>query len=300
MTYFIQRGEVDVKPSKKITPWLFSAPALLVYVFIVIVPIIWTIQLSLNSYNGIGIMEFVGLDNYTIMFKDPVFLETVKNSLFFMLVSTAVQIVIGLLLAIILSSIGKGSNFLRVIYFIPCIISSMAISQIFRKLLSVQPAGVLAALMKLIGMEPISLLSEPKLVLLVVALIDAYKFLGIYMIIFYSALKDIDESVVEAAAIDGCTWFKLQTKIKIPMIKNIIVMVTVLLVSGTLKGFDISYILTKGGPGTSSELVATYMYKTAFGATKYGLGSAMAVFLVVECLIAVFIVRKIGSRIERE
>lgn len=289
-----------MKPSKKIVPWLFSAPALFVYIFVVIVPIVWTIQLSLNNYSGIGAMEFTGLDNYKMMFKDPVFKETVMNSLFFMVVSTAVQMVVGLVLAIILNSIGRGANFLRVIYFVPCIISSMAISQIFRKLLSVQPAGVLAALMELVGMEPISLLSEPKLVLLVVTLIDAYKFLGIYMIIFYSALKDIDESVVEAAAIDGCTWLQLQTKIKIPMIKNIIIMVAVLLVSGTLKGFDISYILTKGGPGTASELVATYMYKTAFGATKYGLGSAMAVFLVVECLLAVFIVRKIGDRIEKD
>ena len=144
------------------------------------------------------------------------------------------------------------------------------------------------------------MLSDSKWVLLAVTLIDSYKFVGIYMIIFYSALKDIDESVVEAAAIDGCTWWQLHAKIKIPMITNIVVMVAVLLVSGTLKGFDISYILTKGGPGTSSELVATYMYKTAFGSTKYGLASAMAVFMIIECLIAVFLVRKLGSKIQKD
>lgn len=288
-----------MKPNKKIVPWLFAAPALAAYIFVVLIPILWTVYLSMCEYGGLGAIEFIGLENYKLILNDSVFWEVVQNSLFFMAVSTAVQMVLGMVLAIILSSITKGANILRVVYFVPCIISSMGISQIFRQLLSVQPEGVLAAVMRLIGMKPIALLSESKWVLLVVALVDAYKYLGIYMVIYYSAFKDIDESVLEAAAIDGCTWLQLQLKIKIPMIKNIIVMVAVLLVNGTLKGFDISYILTKGGPGTSSELVATYMYKTAFGATKYGLGSAMAVYLVMECMMAVFIVRKTGSWVER-
>ena len=245
-------------------------------------------------------MHFTGLENYMLMFRDPVFWESVRNNLFFMVVSTVVQMIVGLALAIILSNIKRGANILRVVYFIPCIISSMAISQIFQKLLSVQPEGVFAAVLNLFGMEPVALLSEPKWALLVVTLIDAYKFVGIYMIIFYSALKDIDESVVEAASIDGCSWWQLHTKIKIPMITNILVMVAVLLVSGTLKGFDISYILTKGGPGTSSELVATYMYKTAFGSVKYGLASAMAVFMIVESLIAVFLVKRLGAMFQKD
>lgn len=288
-----------MKIKKKLEPWLFSAPALLVYIFIVIVPIIWSVAFSLFEYNGIGAMRFTGLENYMLMFRDPVFWESVRNNLFFMVVSTVVQMIVGLALAIILSNIKRGANILRVVYFIPCIISSMAISQIFQKLLSVQPEGVFAAVLNLFGMEPVALLSEPKWALLVVTLIDAYKFVGIYMIIFYSALKDIDESVVEAASIDGCSWWQLHTKIKIPMITNIVVMVAVLLVSGTLKGFDISYILTKGGPGTSSELVATYMYKTAFGSVKYGLASAMAVFMIVESLIAVFLVKRLGAMFQK-
>ena len=289
-----------MKQKRNIDAWLFSGPALVIYLAVVIIPIIWSVGLSLFEYNGIGAMHFTGLGNYVLMFKDPVFWQTVTNSLVFMVVSTVLQLVMGLALAIILSNIKRGANVLRVVYFIPCIISSMAISQIFQKLLSVQPEGVLAAIMKVLGMEPVALLSESKWVLLVIAVIDAYKFVGIYMIIFYSALKDIDESVVEAATIDGCGWWQLHTKIKIPMIMNIVVMVLVLLVSGTLKGFDISYILTKGGPGTSSELVATYMYKMAFGSTKYGLASAMAVFLIIECLLAVFLVQRFGAKLQKD
>lgn len=189
MSCIIIEEEQKLKPRKKLVPWLFSAPALLVYVFVVIVPIIWSVGFSLFEYNGIGSMKFVGVDNYVLMVRDPVFWEAVCNNLFFMIVSTAAQMIVGLALAIILSNIKWGANFLRVVYFIPCIISSMAISQIFQKLLSVLPEGVFAAVVKLFGMQPIALLSDSKWVLLAVTLIDSYKFVGIYMIIFF-ALSD--------------------------------------------------------------------------------------------------------------
>ena len=131
-----------MKPRKKLVPWLFSAPALLVYVFVVIVPIIWSVGFSLFEYNGIGSMKFVGVDNYVLMVRDPVFWEAVCNNLFFMIVSTAAQMIVGLALAIILSNIKWGANFLRVVYFIPCIISSMAISHISKAALSVAGRGI--------------------------------------------------------------------------------------------------------------------------------------------------------------
>ena len=289
-----------MKPKSKLEPWLFSAPALAIYIFTVIIPVIWSVTYSFFNYDGISEMKFIGLDNYVRLFQDEVFRVSLLNNLFFMVAGTLVQLFMGLLLATILTNITKGSNLLRVVYFIPCIISSMAICQIFAKLLSVQPQGVLAAVMTALGHEPIAVLSEPKLALAAVTLIDAYKFCGIYMVIFYSAFMSVDHSVIEAAYIDGCGWWQSYRYVKLPMIKNIFFVATVMLVNGTLKGFDISYILTHGGPGTSSELVATYMYKTAFSAVKFGYGSAISVFLVIECLLAVGVVRYIGSRAEKE
>ena len=289
-----------MKPKNRLVPWLFSTPALAIYIFTVLVPVVWSMVYSFFDYNGVSNMNFVGLDNYFQLFQDKVFKTSVMNNLIFMAISTVFQLFMGLLLATILTSITKGNNILRVAYFIPCIISSMAICQIFVKLLSVQPEGVLAALMKAMGMAPVAVLSDPKLALLVVSIIDGYKFCGIYMVIFYSAFLSVDQEVIEAAYIDGCSWWQSYCYIKLPMIKNIFFVVLVLLVNGTLKGFDISYILTSGGPGTSSEMVATYLYKTAFSSMKYGYGSTIAVFLVVECLLAVGIVRFIASRTERE
>ncbi len=285
-----------MRPRNKWEPWLFSAPALIVYVCIVLVPVVWSIVYSVFDWNGISAMKFVGLQNYSRMFGDEVFKTSFFNNLFFMAVGTIYQVFTGLIMAIILTNITKGNNILRVIYFIPCIISSMAICKIFEKLLSVEPQGVLAAIMEGMGMEPIALLSEPKWALLVVTLVDGYKFCGLYMVIFYSAFMAISNDVVEAAYIDGCTWGQQYRYIKLPMIKNIFFVVLVIVINGTLKSFDVSYILTNGGPGSASELVATYTYKTAFSSTQFGYGSALSVFLLVESLVAVGIIRIFQQR----
>lgn len=287
------------KSKKKIAPWLFSGPALLAYTSVVIVPIICSLGFSFYDYSGVGKRVFNGINNYVRMFRDDTFLIAIKNNLLLMAGSTAIQMVLGLVLAILLSNIRKFTNVLRVAYFVPCIISSAAICQIFSKMFSIVPEGVIPALMRLGGMEQIAFLSDSKWALAIVIILDAYKYVSMHMIIFYSALMDVDESVVEAAIVDGCGWWKLHTKIKIPMIMNIIVMELVLLINGTLKAFDISYILTKGGPGTTTELVVTYMYKTSFGMAKFGVGSAMAVFLAVESLAAVGIVRYIGNKLQQ-
>ncbi len=281
---------------KQIAPWLFSGPALVVYILVVIIPIIYSLAFSFYDYSGVGNMTFNGINNYINMFRDGTFRVAIKNNLYLMAGSTTIQMLIGLGLAILLSNIRKFTNVLRVAYFVPCIISSAAICQIFSRMFSIVPEGVIPAMMRLVGLKQIAFLSEADWALLIVIMLDAFKFVGMHMLIFYSGLMDIDASVVEAAIVDGCGWWKLHTQIKIPMIMNIIIMELVLLINGTLKAFDISYILTKGGPGTTTELVATYMYKTSFGMAKFGVGSAMSVFLAVESLLAVGIVRYIGKK----
>lgn len=288
-----------MKPKHKLEPWLFLLPALLVYVFVVMVPVVWSLVYSFFNWKGIGAMKFAGLDNYVRMFSDRKMLTAIQNNLLYMVLGTCVQVFMGLLMATLLSNITRGSNILRVLYFIPCIISSMAICKIFEKLLSVQPEGLIAAIVSALGGKPKALLSSPDLALIMVTLVDAYKFCGLYMVIFYSAFMNIDHEVIEAAYIDGCTWWQQYVHIRLPMIKPIFFTVVVILVNGTLKSFDVSYILTNGGPGTASELVATYMYKVSFNQTNFGYGSAISMFLLLESLVAVGIVRLIGSRSEK-
>lgn len=279
-----------MKPKNKIQPLMFVLPALIVYILTVIVPILWSMGYSFFSWNGISDMKFVGLENYIRMFQDNTFLTAIVNNLKFVLIGSIFQITVGLLLAILLEHITKGKNVMRVIYFVPCIISSMAICQIFSKMLSAQPQGLVCYIMEKIGMEPIALLANSKTALLTITLIDGYKYCGLYMIIFYSAFVSISKDVIEAATMDGCNVLQQYRYIKFPLIKNIFSIVIVMLVNGCLKTFDVFYILDN--KSRSTEMVATYMYKTAFNSADFGYGSALSVFLVVECLAAVAIIQK--------
>lgn len=287
-----------MNPRHRIEPWLYLAPALLLYLFSVIVPVAWSIVYGFFDWNGIGDMKYVGLNNYVRMFSDVKMVTSIMNNLKFMAIGTVVQVFMGLAMATLLYSIVKGSNILRVLYFIPCIISSMAICKIFEKLLSVQPQGLVAAIVTALGGKPFAVLSSPQHALLAVALIDAYKFCGLYMVIFYSAFMAIDHEVLESSYIDGCNWWQQYWHIRLPLIRPIFFTVLVILVNGLLKSFDVPYILTKGGPGTVSELVATYMYKISFNSTKFGYGSAISMFMLAESLVAVGLIRFIGSRAE--
>ena len=269
---------------------MFVLPALIVYILTVIVPILWSMGYSFFSWNGISDMKFVGLENYIRMFQDNTFLTAIVNNLKFVLIGSIFQITVGLLLEILLEHITRGKNVMRVIYFVPCIISSMAICQIFSKMLSAQPQGLVCYIMEKIGMEPIALLANSKTALLTITLIDGYKYCGLYMIIFYSAFVSISKDVIEAATMDGCNVLQQYRYIKFPLIKNIFSIVIVMLVNGCLKTFDVFYILDN--KSRSTEMVATYMYKTAFNSADFGYGSALSVFLVVECLAAVAIIQK--------
>jgi len=281
--------------------WLFVLPALVVFTGIVIIPIGWSLSLSLGSWNGLSKWKFTGVENYVRMFFDTVFLQALLNSLYFAFVGSLAQLVLGMLMAVAIASAKWFRNTIRVAYFIPAVISSVAISQIFVQLLSANPEGFLNGTLRAMGLEHLTqpFLSNTSLTLAIVTLVDAYKFCAIYMAIFYSALISLDRDVIAAAEIDGANWWQVLFLIKFPLIWSTIAASVVLVVSGTLRGFDVSFVMTNGGPGASSELVSTYMYKTLFNRSNFGYGSAIAVFLVVECLVVVAIIRKIFDSTEK-
>jgi raffinose/stachyose/melibiose transport system permease protein len=281
--------------------WAFVLPALIVFTGIVMIPIAWSLSLSLGNWNGLSKWKFTGLENYARMFQDTVFRQAFLNSLYFAFVGSIAQLILGMAMAIAIASAKWFRNAIRVVYFIPAVISSVAISQIFVQLLSANPEGFINGSLRALGLEQYTQawLSNTNLTLAIVTLVDAYKFCAIYMAIFYSALISLDKDVLAAAEIDGAGWWQQLFLVKFPLIWATIAASVVLVVSGTLRGFDVSFVMTNGGPGTSSELVSTYMYKTLFNRSNFGYGSAIAVFLAVECLIVVAIIRKIFDSTER-
>ncbi|WP_130860591.1 carbohydrate ABC transporter permease [Gracilibacillus phocaeensis] len=274
---------------------IFILPALLVYLLTVFVPIIWSMYLSLFSWDGIFDKIFIGLDNYKKMFlSDNAFWKAYLNNIIFLFIVVSIQIALGLVAAFALTKINKFRNLLKTLYFIPAIVSSVAIAELFRTMYSLNPMGMINYLLGFLGLETLQTawLSEIETVLVAVSLPEAWRFIGLYMVILYAALLSIPKEVIEAAEIDGANEFKIFRYIKFPLIKPIVLIALVMSITGALKGFDIPFILTGGGPGYNSELLTTYMYNQAFSTMQYGYGSAIAVFIVLQSLIIVGLLRK--------
>ena len=278
---------------------MFLAPALIIYCAFVIVTIVWAAGYSFFDWDGMGAKTFVGLENYIRLFtRDRSFWPVVGNTIIYTVIQIAIQIVGGLLFAIFLSRVVRFRAGLQTMYYMPVVISSVAICQIFSKLLSVTPMGVVNALLSKINPAWYNLewISSPDRSLYVAAFVEGYKYLGLYMVIFYAALIGVPADLTEAATIDGASTFRQYWNIKIPYIKPVILTNCVLVLNGSMRSFDISFLLTKGGPGHTSELLATNMYKQAFSSLKYGYGSAVAVAIVIFCVIIGIVFQKITHR----
>lgn len=267
---------------------MFILPALTVYVAVVIVSILWASAYSLFDWNGMGDMTLVGMNNFIRLFTwDKNFWPVVTNTLVYTVLQILLQVFGGLMLAIFLTRIGRRTRVgLQTLYYMPVVISSVAICQIFTKIFSVTPTGLMNALLALIdpSLEKFQWISNPRISLYVTAFVEGYKYAGLYMVIFYAALIAVPEELTEAATIDGASVFRQYVNVKLPYIYPVIITNCVLVLNGSLRSFDISFLLTKGGPGNSSELLASFMYKQAFTSMKYGYGSAVAVFIVALCL----------------
>lgn len=267
---------------------LFLMPALLLYTFIVFVPILCSVYYSLFRWNGMGSMKFIGIRNYIELFtQDKVVWPVLLQTMAYMLLQILFQVGGGLLLALLLTLLVRARALFQTIYYIPVVVSSVAICQIFDKLFSVTPTGLINHLLSFINedLKMTEWLTTPILSLVVTAFAEGYKTMGVYMVTFFAALLSVPDDLSEAAKMDGANWLKTVLHVKLPYIRPIVVANMVLVLNNALRSFDFSFMLTAGGPGTSSELLASFMYKKAFGSMQYGYGSAVAVFIVAICLI---------------
>ena len=271
---------------------VFLLPAFIVYSVIVMVPILVSIYYSCLDWNGIGKKSFVGFNNYIKLFGDSVFRQAFGNNIIYIVIVMVLQLGFGFSIAVLLTYLKKGRGFIQTVYYIPSVITVIAISQLFTGFYSYEPLGLFNIFRKMLGMEPVAFLSEYKTVLWAVASVEGWQYIGIYMIIFYSALVSVSPDILEAARIDGATELQILVKIRIPAIANVIMLSCILSLVGALRGFAAPMNMTKGGPNHRSEILATYMYKKACTSRDYGYGSAIAVIIVVLSIIGVLLISK--------
>ncbi|RKQ32493.1 carbohydrate ABC transporter permease [Oceanobacillus halophilus] len=280
--------------SNKWIIFLYTFPALLLIAVLIVIPLILSGYFGLMDWDGIGAMEFIGLENYIVALQDTKFWESALHS-FLLAIFSALSLLIYLAVALILASKIKGANFLRKIYLIPMLLSSVAIAQLWVKIYN-PSNGMLNSILMGLGIDnPPAWLADPNIVLYAIFIPIIWQYAGFYILIYYAALKNIPESLVEAAKIDGATPLQIALKIKVPLIMNVFKVTIVLSIVGSLKYFDLIYVMTGGGPNGASEVMASYMYKLAFASYDFGYGSAIGFLLLIITLIVTVIIRKLTA-----
>ncbi len=229
---------------------------------------------------------------------DDVFWTAFRNSLVYLVICLIMQIGGALLVANLLTALNRGRELVKTLYLLPAVISTVAISFLFQRIYSENPEGLLNQVLGFLGLHDLARpwLSDIKTVLVAVSLPEGWRFMGLYMVILYAALIAVPQELEEAARLDGASRWKVFTKVRFPYIRPVWITTIIMAATYTLRGFDIPFLLTNGGPGQSSELLTTYMYKQAFTGTDYGYASAVSVFIVVECLVAVALVIGLSGR----
>ncbi|RHR24389.1 sugar ABC transporter permease [Clostridium sp. AF19-22AC] len=269
---------------------LFMFPTMFLMAVFVVVPICMSAYYSLLDWDGIGKGTFIGFQNYIDLVADERFLNSVKNSLLYAACSLLIQLPVSLILAIIVANVRRGEKVYRTTFFIPVIISSVVIGQLWQKIFN-GDYGLLNAFLSVLGIPGQDWLGQESTALAAAFIPNLWQYIGYHMLIMYAGIKSISPDINEAARIDGANKVQIAWKITIPLLKPILQVCVTFSLIGALKIFDLIYVLTGGGPFFSTEVPTIYMYKTIFDSFRYGYGSAIAIFVIIECMILTFVLR---------
>lgn len=275
---------------------IFVLPAFLIFTVIVLIPIFVSSYYSALDWDGIGKGTFVGFQNYIDLFKDNTdgFSNAIINALILAGLSVFIQLPLALFFALVLAKGIKGENFYRTVFFIPVIISTVAIGQLWMKIY--HPSyGMLNIFLTSIGLKSLTRewLGRMDTALAAVFIPIIWQYIGYHMLLMYASAKSIPTEIYEAAKIDGASSIATAFRITIPLIAPMIKICVTFAVIGSLRSFDLIYILTNGGPVHATEVPSTIMFNTIFHKYMYGYGSAISVFIILSCLLFTLFIRKV-------
>lgn len=283
----------------KTAPYYFLAPAVIVFAVFMIYPIIHSFVLSFQSFEG-GKYEFIGLRNYIRLFKDPIFWSSIGNTLIYLVIQVPVMIFLSLLLAVLIEQrYLRGRAFFRMSIFLPTITALVAYSIIF-KLLFNTDYGFVNFLLSLLGIEKVDWLNTTWGARLTIILGITWRWTGYNMVIMIAGLNAIPEDLYESAELDGATSFDKFRYITVPMMKSIILFVSITSTIGTLHLFDESLILTNGGPDNATISIGHYLYNSGFRYFKFGYAAAISYVLVFIIALLSFIQFKVTKEEDTE
>lgn len=290
---------ISTKTEEKSIYWVFILPALLLYGAVMIFPSVFSILSSFTNYDGGSLFEkgavrFSGLKNYITVFKDKIFYLSLKNNFYIVLISVFGQLPLGFALAYILSrKLIKGTDFFQAMIYLPCVISTVVIGCLWQSFFSSHGAWI--EIVKIFNPSfEWSLSRHPILPVLFVIL---WMYTGTYLIIFLANLQKIDTQVIEAAKIDGASEWQVLWHIIFPQLSGVFVTSAILAISGSLKSFDLIYVMTAGGPAKQTFVLSLYMFDKAFtGVPNYPMANTISTIMVIISLLLIIVVKAVEKK----
>jgi multiple sugar transport system permease protein len=269
--------------------FLFISPMVIGYILFLLGPVIAAFMMSFTNYNLIAEREFIGLGNYRRAFsEDPVFWDTVWNTLYFTLVFVPLNIICTLGLALLLKEKIFGISFFRTAIFTPVVTSIVVWAAVWKYIFQTDN-GLINAVLKFFGITGPHWLYDLSLAMPAIIFITLLKGLGINMVIFLSALNEVPQMYYEAAKIDGASKWKTFRNVTLPLITPSVFLVVIITMIGSLKIFGQIYVITGGGPGTSTYVFVYYIYELAFKVYEFGYATAIAYILFIIILVLTII-----------
>ncbi len=281
---------------KKAKPYLFIAPALIIFLVFSIYPIASMIQLSFFEWDFISPTKlFVGFQNYITLFQDSAFYQTLSNTFVYMILTVGLGILFGVLLALFLNKKSKVNSFMQSIIFSPYIVSLASISFLWMWLMNTD-FGLINYILSIFKIGPVDWLGSPKIALFSLVIISVWKTVGYNTIIILSALQSIPKHLYEAASLDKANRRQTFLKITFPMISPTLFFLTIVNIIASFKVFDTIQIITQGGPQNSTNTLVYSLYEYGFKFYKIGYASAIGVVLLVIISIFTIIYFKLLSK----
>ena len=283
----IRPTKVDAKRGEARPAWLLIAPFGIFYLLFLIWPVIYMLITSFFDTTLVkkGFGSFAGLANYKEMLTLPLFWESMGHTLYFTVLTTIPLVILAFVLAILANRVRQAQWFFRLAFFVPFILPSAAISLIWVFIYS-PSTGVWDSFRTLLGnADPTPVLADPKFALIGVAITTVWWTIGFNFVLYLAGLQDIPRELYEAASVDGASQWQQIKSITVPLLNRTTTVVLLLQIIASLKIFDQVYLMTSGGPGTSSQVVLGLVTNTAFTDYRVGAGSAASVLLLIVILI---------------
>jgi multiple sugar transport system permease protein len=281
----------------KLLSWLFVLPVIVILLVAAFIPLGWGLYLSFFRYklNMPSATAFIGLKNYLNIFTDELMIRSLRNNAIFAAVSVSLELAVGVVVAMMLSTDTRLSRAMVSVLMVPMIIAPVAAGTLWRMMLD-RTYGVVNYLLSFVGIKPISWIGDPKIALYTVSLVDAWLYVPFVAVLVLSSIKAMPTSFLDAARVDGASPWKVFWKIILPLTAPVIIIVAMLRFIDAFKVFDTIFVMTQGGPGNATEMLPTYIYRQGIKFLNIGYSSATAIVFVISMSLVAWAFSRLRDR----